>query len=196
MKSYIKLSIVLVLSIAFLSYFFIDKTLALHAANNSCDIKTIIGTLSPLGLSKYYLIGFFIIFLLTYKYKKDISKASLYIFSSVALSGIIVLLIKFIFARYRPPKFIHEQLFGFNWFDFGYIVNSFPSGHSATAFSVFTAFAMLMPKYKWLFLIFAALIALSRVAIGVHFLSDILVGSLIGALTSIYLYDKFYKAKA
>jgi membrane-associated phospholipid phosphatase len=195
MKSKIKVSIALVLSIAFLSYFFLDKTLAIYMANSSSDIKTIIGTFSPLGLSKYYLIGSFLIFLITYKYNQNISKAALYIFSSVALSGLIVILIKYIFARYRPPKYIHEQLFGFNWFDFGYIINSFPSGHSATAFSLFTALALLLPKYKWFFLIFATLVALSRVALGVHFLSDILVGSLIGAITSIYLYDKFYKAK-
>ena len=196
MKSYIKVSIILVLFLSFLSYLFIDKNLATLIATNSCNAKSFISSFSPFGLSKYYLIGSFLIFVITYKYQKDISKVALYLFSTVALSGIIVIFIKFIFARYRPPKYIHEQLFGFNWFDFGYIVNSFPSGHSATAFSLFTALALLIPKFKWLFLIFASFIALSRVALGVHFLSDILVGSLIGALTSIYLYNKFYKAQA
>lgn len=58
---------------------------------------------------------------------------------------------------------------------------SFPSGHAATAFATATAVAVLYPRLKWPLLAVAALVALSRVYLGVHFWTDILVGSLLGA---------------
>ena len=195
MKSYLKIIIVATLFIALISYFFLDKTIASFFASDPCCIKTFLSFFSKFGVSTYYLIVSFLIYIIALKYNDYLSKTALYIFSSIAISGIFTIIIKIIFARYRPPKFINDNLYGFNWFDFGYIVNSFPSGHSTTAFSVFVAFAMLLPKYKWLFLIFASLIALSRVALGVHYFSDILIGSLIGTVTSLYLYNRFYKVK-
>lgn len=191
MKNHIK-PIIGVLFIAIISYIFFDKTIATFFASNSCYVKDFISYFSKFGISKYYLIGSFLIFILCYRSFKTLSKAALYIFVTTATSGIIIIIIKIVFARYRPPKFINEELYGFNWFDIGYIVNSFPSGHSATAFSVFVALALLLPKYRWFFLLFASLIAFSRVTIGVHYFSDILVGSLIGTLTSLYFYKKFY----
>ena len=195
MKRYI-LPTFLISVVAIISYFFVDKKLAHFFASNPCCIKSFLGEFSRFGISKYYLIVSFLVAVITYKYSKKVYRASLYIFSTLAISGIVIILIKVIFARYRPPMLFNKELYGFNWFDFGYLVNSFPSGHSATAFSLFVALSLLAPKYKWVFLIFASLIALSRVALGVHFFSDILIGSLIGALTSIYLYSKFYRVKA
>ncbi len=71
-----------------------------------------------------------------------------------------------------------------------YCCNSFPSGHSATAFCVFLVFA-LVSKHNWLkfsFLILASLVAFSRVYLSQHFLVDIMAGSFIGILTVIYCY--------
>jgi undecaprenyl-diphosphatase len=195
MNRQISATIVIVLLSALASYFLLDKALASYFATNPCCIKSFLGFFSKFGISTYYLIGSFLLFVAMIKYNKELSRASLYLFSTIASSGILVIILKIIFARYRPPKFINEELYGFNWFDFGYIVNSFPSGHSTTAFSLFMALSFLQPKFKWLFLLFASLVALSRVALGVHYFSDILVGSLLGTLTSIYLYNRFYKAK-
>ncbi len=196
MKRYIKVSIIGILFIAIVSYFYIDRALALYFASNPCCIKSFLSSFSDFGLSEYYLIPSLLIAVIFYKSKDYISKRAFYIFATTALSGIIVIVIKVIFARYRPPKFINEELYGFNWFDFGYIINSFPSGHSATAFSVYVALSLLIPKFKWFFLIFATLIALSRVALGVHYLSDVLIGSLIGATISLFLYRLFFGERA
>lgn len=57
---------------------------------------------------------------------------------------------------------------------------SFPSGHAATAFAAATAVGMLHPRLRIPLLALAATVALSRVYLGVHYWSDVLVGSLLG----------------
>ena len=57
---------------------------------------------------------------------------------------------------------------------------SFPSGHAATAFAAATAVGVLYPRFRIPLLVLAGTVALSRVYLGVHFWSDVLVGSLLG----------------
>jgi undecaprenyl-diphosphatase len=59
---------------------------------------------------------------------------------------------------------------------------SFPSGHSTTAFAVALSIGSFYPEIMPLLLLLAANVAISRVVVGMHFLSDILAGSGIGAL--------------
>ena len=59
---------------------------------------------------------------------------------------------------------------------------SFPSGHSTTAFAVALSLGSFYPEIMPLLLLLAANVAISRVIVGMHFLSDILVGSGMGAL--------------
>jgi len=58
--------------------------------------------------------------------------------------------------------------------------SSFPSGHAATAFAAATVVAILAPRLRVPALVLAALIAFSRVYLGVHFLSDVLAGAVLG----------------
>ena len=51
------------------------------------------------------------------------------------------------------------------------------------------------PKLKNIWVIFAVLIALSRVYLGVHFMSDILVGGLIGYLLGVFVIKYENKTK-
>ena len=63
---------------------------------------------------------------------------------------------------------------------------SFPSGHSAICFSVAMVIFMLMPKkYGIPALIIAFLIAFSRLYVGVHYPSDVIVGIIIGTFAAI-----------
>jgi undecaprenyl-diphosphatase len=57
---------------------------------------------------------------------------------------------------------------------------SWPSSHAVNNFAVAGFFAALFPKYKHVLYTVAALVALSRVYVGVHYPSDILGGALIG----------------
>ena len=59
---------------------------------------------------------------------------------------------------------------------------SFPSGHSLTAFAVATSLALFYPSMDLPLMLCASSVALSRIFLGMHFLSDVLAGSALGAL--------------
>lgn len=58
---------------------------------------------------------------------------------------------------------------------------SFPSGHSMAAFMFAGLVIASFPVYAPLFYTWAVLVALSRVALGVHFPSDVIVGAILGS---------------
>ncbi len=75
--------------------------------------------------------------------------------------------------------------------------NSFPSGHSATAFGIFVMLIFLTESrgLKFLWLMVALLTAFSRVYLSQHFMADILAGSLIGTLVmffTVYYFDRYF----
>ena len=57
---------------------------------------------------------------------------------------------------------------------------SFPSGHAMTAFATAVAVGALHPRLRWSALVLAALVALSRVYLGVHFALDVVAGAALG----------------
>jgi undecaprenyl-diphosphatase len=59
---------------------------------------------------------------------------------------------------------------------------SFPSGHSITAFAVAVALGSFYPVLLAGLLLCAVSIAVSRILLGMHFLSDVVAGAAIGAL--------------
>jgi undecaprenyl-diphosphatase len=65
---------------------------------------------------------------------------------------------------------------------------SFPSGHSITAFAVAVSIGMFYPELQICLLMAAVLIAVSRIALGMHFLSDVLAGITIGILLGVASY--------
>ena len=79
-----------------------------------------------------------------------------------------------------------------------HINHSFPSGHTATAFAMFTLL-VLMTNKKWmhlLFLLMAALVGISRMYLGQHYLSDVTAGALVGTFVSVlsyYIFCERYK---
>lgn len=67
-------------------------------------------------------------------------------------------------------------------------INSFPSGHTATAFAVYLILLFIYPNKRWLYfgVTVASLIAYSRVYLAQHFPLDV-GGGIIAAITSVYI---------
>lgn len=106
----------------------------------------------------------------------------------VALTHAITLGLQHIVGRARPPV-------GVSKIEMWYRTPSFPSAHSAgsMAFAVaMSAFLIHVPQYgvslTLAVIVFALLIGISRIMVGVHYLGDVLAGFLFGTLvTGIFL---------
>ena len=71
---------------------------------------------------------------------------------------------------------------------------SFPSFQAMMIFAAVPFLGKEFPKFKYLWIIFACLVALSRVYLGLHFLSDVIVGSIIGYLIGFFAF-RWWKEK-
>jgi undecaprenyl-diphosphatase len=63
---------------------------------------------------------------------------------------------------------------------------SFPSGHTSAAFMMATLIGYFFPSLMILLYCWAALVGFSRVVLGVHFPTDILVGVILGISTALF----------
>ena len=108
--------------------------------------------------------------------------ACLLVFAVVALTGLAAIVLKQFFGRPRPVLFLEQGVTGFHFFVLAKAprLASFPSGHATTAFALATL--VWLSGRRWGVLVIAGLtaVALSRVILLQHFLSDVLAGALVG----------------
>lgn len=112
-----------------------------------------------------------------WKGKRALVWAGQFGFVALLSGGLVVQTLKHLFGRARPwaadaGRLIGPTLAG------GY--NSFPSGHSISAFAVGTVLGHAFPSCRFLFFALATVVAVSRVLVGAHFPSDVISGSLLG----------------
>jgi lipid A 4'-phosphatase len=107
-----------------------------------------------------------------------------FLFAAVAASGIATDIMKVVFGRTRPKLLFAANLYGFTWFGWHADLWSFPSGHSATIASLLAALWYLWPRHILFYVLVGAVIALSRVVVGAHFLGDAMAGAWLAVLTT------------
>ncbi|WP_243291112.1 phosphatase PAP2 family protein [Bacillus sp. FJAT-47783] len=66
--------------------------------------------------------------------------------------------------------------------------HSFPSGHTTAIFSLVTPYILFMPELFIIILPIAFSVALSRIYLGLHYPSDVLVGMFLGSCTGVICY--------
>lgn len=130
------------------------------------------------GDSWYWLIGLVLVWLVG---SPDWRKLAVILAASLTIEAVFVLAIKFSVRRARPEG------------DWGAIYrstdpHSFPSGHAARAFLIALMSVQLGPAWFAIVLwLWAPLVCLARVALGVHYLSDVVVGMIIGLISALVL---------
>ena len=138
--------------------------------------------ITHLGSGWMILILFILLLFIKYKF------AWVLLIANFFITLVVQILKKQVFTEALRPKAFFEGVYDL------YLVpdvsihslHSFPSGHAATAFSVFFVLSLISPKQSWKFICFVLglLTAFSRVYISQHFLGDIVVGSIIGFVIS------------
>lgn len=109
------------------------------------------------------------------------------IFGTYVFSGLICCVLKSVFHANRPAAMFRGEpsLHFVSWLPVAY-TNSFPSGHTTSAFALATTIAIISKdKRIGLFCcIMAVLTGYSRIYLGQHFLEDVGFGSLLGVGTA------------
>jgi len=123
------------------------------------------------------------IFLTVLFMQKNKKKWLLPLWLTMLVSVIISFLLKVSVQRIRPYQMeLISILPGFESLAHSVWNFSFPSFQAMLVFSAVPFLSKEFPRFRYVWIIFASLVALSRVYIGLHFLSDVILGGLIGYL--------------
>lgn len=149
---------------------------SLQVFENNHRLKPFAAVFAHSGDSWFWLAGLILIAIFGDSFWKP---WALIMIVSLILLAIVVLTLKFAIRRRRPEG------------EWGKIYrttdpHSFPSGHAARAF-LFAVLAIgLGPAWLgWVMIIWAPLVSMARVMMGVHYLSDVIAGVIIGIVFGI-----------
>lgn len=174
---------ILYLMIAYLSSF--DKQITQFINTfipHTPFFDTLFSFLSLIGGPSLFIWIIIVVFLMFFEEKKDI-RFAVYFFSSMLLTVLLTNgVLKNIFARQRPfsPPYGCPTDF------------SFPSGHASIAFAAAFILASFDTKRKYIYYSIASLIALSRIYLGCHYVSDVVSGAILGILISFFVLSMGY----
>ena len=115
-------------------------------------------------------------------YVKTKTSNAFLIFSSVFCASVLVWVLKVIFARLRPVFVMSGQIPEFDRFAWAW--HSMPSGHTTVTFAGLVMIGMLAPRYKPFTWTLAVIVGLSRICIGAHWFSDVILGAFIGMVVA------------
>ncbi|MES2517148.1 MAG: phosphatase PAP2 family protein [Bacteroidota bacterium] len=112
--------------------------------------------------------------------------------ASLTLSTLISSSTKFYFNTLRPLGFFKDLKANWHFVD-GVYINlhlSFPSGHTTTAFAIFSLLAIFSKNKNWgfIYVLLAWITGYSRCYLFQHFPEDVLAGAVIGVFSSVVVY--------
>lgn len=190
----------LCLALSVMAIFFIDRPLHDYVQANLpakwsgfFAVMTMIGYGAPwyiiFGCVLFYGLGtgFFTHSESRKRHAKQIVKSAIYLLLVLAVTGLIVTILKIGIGRFRPSMLAEHGLSGFSPFNFASGQGSYPSGHSQVIFAAMIGLHFVYPRYDFIYFSLAVIVAVSRLMIGVHFLGDILLGAAIGGCGAFFI---------
>jgi membrane-associated phospholipid phosphatase len=183
---------VLVGALVAAGYFGVDLPVARTGRDLDVNIVNVFQYITVLGEAGWYLVGTALLGLLFHFFwkREEWARRCLFIFTAIAASGLITDLIKWLMGRWRPKAYFDQQIYGFGLFGSGYEQTSFPSGHATTVWALSLSLAVIFPRYRFLWYGLAIIVSISRMVVGAHYLSDILAGLYVAAMTVNFLRDR------
>ncbi len=158
-------------------FFLFNHRLRCLSLNITMQLITQIG-------SWFFCIVFPIVLILSPRYETVVTGTRIAVI--LAFSQVIVYLVKRIVNRPRPYQALNNVIAN----RLPMCIYSFPSGHTCAAFCLALVLANGYPNYQALFLLVAGLVGISRIYLGVHYPTDVLVGFMV-AYGSFFLEHMF-----
>tara|TARA_Y100000588_G_scaffold365605_1_gene430409 strand:- start:463 stop:1158 length:696 start_codon:yes stop_codon:yes gene_type:complete len=168
-----------------ISYFYLDQPIALYF--QSLDLNETaswIRWITHLGLGGSYIIGLFFLalFFRYIKKNRDIENKTWFLWFCVILPSLICVGLKFMLGRARPILLFNHDIYGFHGLESSSVYWSFPSGHTTTIMGFVLGLSIVFPKGTYGFIITGLIIAVSRVLLTNHYLSDVLTAAYLAFL--------------
>ncbi|HAY70563.1 MAG TPA: hypothetical protein DCX89_01605, partial [Saprospirales bacterium] len=155
------------------------------AANRTQLLNEIFLWITRLGEEHIFIAVILVMLIFSYKKAMALILAGL---STIVFS----FLTKLFFSQPRPLTFLKsigeaEKLGYIDGYSFHDAFNSFPSGHTFSAFALFTTLALNTKPgiMQFIFAITAIAAGFSRIYLGQHFLCDVVFGAFLGLLTGL-----------
>jgi undecaprenyl-diphosphatase len=195
--------VVLALSLVFLGFLLIDPFMLERARALPPEIRKFFRTITDIGRSNWMLIPTGAAIALALVLRKRhvgfrnyagyglIASTIGFVFVSVGGAGLIANLAKNIIGRARPKLFDQLGALDFKLFAFDPDYASLPSGHATNIFAFATVIGILWPRGRVLLYSVAAWIAASRVLIGQHYVTDVVLGAILGTAFPYLVRDRF-----
>ena len=114
-----------------------------------------------------------------------------FVFAAIALPGLFVTVVKRLIGRARP--FVGGDADPFLYLPFGWRPDyaSLPSGHATNVFAALIAVGLVWPRARGVMLVYALIIAASRVIVLAHHPSDVIAGAVVGSVGALLVRDWF-----
>jgi len=171
----------------------VDRPLARFCNQNAHAIHDAVTAVSALGEAAWYLVPSLLVFLIArfIVRRPAIAARGLFVFLGVALAGLASDVLKFAVGRSRPWVLFTDGRYDFWPLQLDAHYQSFPSGHAACAAAAALTLAVVAPRYRVRLLLAASLVALTRVVVLAHYLSDVLAGAALAWLIVVTLQRVF-----
>jgi membrane-associated phospholipid phosphatase len=114
-----------------------------------------------------------------------------FVFAAIALPGLFVTILKRLIGRARPFIGGDADPFHFAPFIWRPDYASLPSGHAANVFAALVAVGLVWPRLRPIMLVYALIIAASRVIVLAHHPSDVIAGAVVGTIGALMVRDWF-----
>jgi membrane-associated phospholipid phosphatase len=110
-----------------------------------------------------------------------------FVFWAVAVSNLVTEVLKYCIGRGRPFVGGEASVFQFSHFAGNPAYSSFPSGHATTAFALALAVSAVWPQARVAMVVYALIIAATRLVLVAHHPSDVVAGALVGIVGAMFV---------
>lgn len=175
-------------ALLFVTALAMDDTMAAWAARCRAPmLDGLVGIINPIGSGVTLLVACVVLAAVSWRLGwPRLREAAWLAALAFASAGLVEFTLKHLVGRPRPDAAVVSA--GLLGPSLAPDVDSFPSGHATSVFAVAAVLGAYYPRLRWPLYALAAAIALGRVYLERHYLSDIVAGAALGVVAAAWLY--------